>query len=205
MLLAVVPLVVVIGVKSWLAVGATVAATLVAALAAHWASKQPRHGAGQQLLLAALVAALLALQSCYLGPFTLVPTCAATCSMFFGLAAVKRERWLVAGTLTVGALLPFAAEALHLGPPAYAFEADRLIVFARAIALPRGATLAAMAYSTVAYTVLSMALVGSVRDALRDAEQSRFVQAWHLRQLFPAARPDRGPARAPRDARRTRV
>jgi len=39
--------------------------------------------------------------------------------------------------------------------------------------------------------VLSMILVGSVRDALSDAEQSRFLQAWHLRQLFPAARRER--------------
>jgi len=190
-LLTVVPVVILIGVKSWLALGATALATLLAAIASHWASQQRRHGTGQVLLLSALVAAMLTLQSCYMGPFTLVPTCAATCSMFFGLAAMKRERWLVAGTLSVGALLPFVAEALHLGPPAYAFEADRLIVFARAIELPRGPTLAAMAYSTVAYTVLSMILVGSVRDALSDAEQSRFLQAWHLRQLFPAARRER--------------
>ncbi len=186
-LLTVVPVVMLIGVKSWLALGATALATLFAAVAAHWASKQARHGTSQIVLLAALVAAMLTLQSCYMGPFTLVPTCAATCSMFFGLAAVKRERWLVAGILSLGALVPFVAEALHLGPPAYAFEADRLIVFARAIELPRGPTLAAMAYSTVAYTVLSMVLVGSVRDALSEAEQSRFLQAWHLRQLFPGA------------------
>ena len=51
---------------------------------------------------------------------------------------------------------------------------------------PQGATTAAMAYSTLTFTAFAGVLMGRQHDALRRLEKRNFLQAWYLRELFPA-------------------
>jgi tRNA A-37 threonylcarbamoyl transferase component Bud32 len=184
--LAILPVMILIGVRSWPVVITTAVVTGLAGAFAHRLSKQPSYGIGGAAILAALVAGVVGLTSCYLGPFTVVPTCAATASILFAMHATRRERPLLTGIVALGALAPFVAEILGIFPRAYAFEADRIVVFARAAALPAGATHGAMIYSTLSFIILAAVLMGRMRDALLVSEQRHFLQAWYLRKLFPA-------------------
>jgi hypothetical protein len=144
-------------------------------------------GAREIGVVAVLMGLIVALTSAYLGPFTLTPTCAATASLILAKTASRRERPLFAVLLSLGVLAPFVAEIAGLGQRAYAFEPDRIIVFARAISLPSWPTMAFMIYSTLSFTVLPVLFVGAMRDALSRSEQRHVLQSWYLRQLFPAA------------------
>jgi hypothetical protein len=84
-------------------------------------------------------------------------------------------------------MLPFGVEFTGIFGRSYIFESDRLIILARAVALPETATLLAMLYSTVSFVVLSVWIVGRMRDALAASEQQKLVQSWLLRRLFPDA------------------
>lgn len=125
--------------------------------------------------------------SCYLGPFALVPTVAATTALLCALIDSKKERWIASAVTVVGATVPFVIDTFALWPGTYVFEASRLVIPERAIALPRGATMLVMSYSTVSFVILTSVVVGRVRDSLRESERRSFVQAWHLRKLFPGA------------------
>ena len=183
--LAIFPAVLLIGVRSWPAVLATAGVTAAAAAFAYRLSKQPSYGIVGSSVLAALLGGVVAMTSCYMGPFLVVPTCAATASILFAMYSTPRERWVLTSIVSAGALAPFVAEITGLLPRAYAFERDRVIVVARAVALPEGATHAAMIYSTLSFIVLAAVLMGRVRDALQSLEERRFLQAWYLRELFP--------------------
>jgi serine/threonine-protein kinase len=184
--LAIFPAMVLIGIRSWASTVALAGTTLVAAAYAFWISRQPRVGVGGVTALSGMLAAIVAMTSCYMGPFAVVPTCAATASILFAMHGNKRERLLSTILVSVGVLAPFAAELLGVFPRAYAFEPDRIVVFARAVALPQGPTMGAMAYSALSFTVFAAVLMGRMRDALRVSEQRHFLQAWYLRELFPS-------------------
>ena len=185
--LAALPFAMLVGVKSWLAVGGAAAATLAAILVARRMHRKGRFGAREVGVAAVVTAMVVAFTSTYLGPFTLAPTCAATASLIFAKIATRRERPIFIGVLSLGVLAPFAAELAGLGPRAYAFEPDRIIVFARAMALPSWPTMAFMAYSTLTFTILPAAFIGALGDALSRSEQRHVLQSWYLRRLFPAA------------------
>ncbi len=175
-----------IGVRSWPPVLALAGITAAAAAFLYWMSKQPSYGLRHTCTIGVFLAGIVAMTSCYLGPFAVVPTCAATASITFTTHATRLERWLLSGITSAGAMVAFLVEDTGLFPRAYAFEADRIIVFARAIELPEGATTAAMAYSTLSFIMFAAVLLGRIRDALQESEQRHFLQAWYLRELFPA-------------------
>jgi serine/threonine-protein kinase len=181
--LAVFPLVVLIGVRSWALVATTAALTLAGALFARHLTQRPRVATWEALLLASIAAVVIALTSGYLGPFAVSPTAAVTAAVILGMSTSRRERW-IGVVFVAGALLPFVTECVGWGAPAYAFEPDRIIVFARAVALPRWPTIGTMAYSTVACILIPMILIGRMRDAALASERREFLQAWYLRQLF---------------------
>ncbi len=184
--LAIFPAMVLIGVRNWPAILTTAGLTLAAAIYCYRLSLLPRYSTAALIPLVVMCAGITAVVSCYMGPFTVVATCAATASIQFALQCTRRERPLFTTIISLGALAPFVAEWFGLFPRAYAFEADRMIVFARAVAFPEGATTAAMAYSTISFTVFAALLMGRMRDSLQTHEQRHFLQAWYLRELFPA-------------------
>ncbi|MFO0758504.1 MAG: serine/threonine-protein kinase [Byssovorax sp.] len=181
------PVAILIGVKSWLPVIGLSLFTLAGALLCRRMARRPSHHKGDGVLLAVLMALVIALTSSYLGPFALMPTCAATIAILFANSSRREDRPLLGGIVTAGALLPFLLEMTHLVPRAYAFEPGRVVIMARAIELPALPTMAAMIYSTLSFTVLATVFVGRMRDTITSAEERHLLQAWYLRQLFPAA------------------
>ncbi len=183
--LAVVPMVFAIGVHSKLAVGATAAVDILAAAYAFYQSRRPNFGAIGPITLAVLVAATVALSSCYLGPFALVPTTAVSAMLLYSMSTTPYERRIGAAVFVGFTSLSYLVEFTGIFGRSYIFESDRLIILARAVALPETATLLAMLYSTVSFVVLSAWIVGRMRDKLAANERQKLVQAWLLRRLFP--------------------
>jgi eukaryotic-like serine/threonine-protein kinase len=185
--LAVLPMVLVIGVQSKLAVGATAIVDIIAAAYAFYQWRSPSMGRLGVITVATLAAATVALTSCYLGPFALVPTAAVSSMMMYSMSATPYERR--AGTVIVVGftVLPYIVEFTGVFGHSYIFEADRLIILARAVALPQTATMLAMLYSSVSFVILASLIVGRMRDELAKNEQRRLVQAWLLQRLFPNA------------------
>ena len=185
--LAVLPMVLAIGVHNKFVIAATAIVDLGAALFAFIQSRRQSFGPLAAMTVAVLVAATVALSSCYLGPFALAPTAAVSAMLICSMHATPRERRMGAAVFVVFTSLPFLAEFTGVFGHAYIFESDRLIVLARAVALPETPTLLAMLYSTVSFIILSAVFVGRMRDQSWAIEQQRLVQAWLLRRLFPDA------------------
>jgi serine/threonine protein kinase len=185
--LAVVPMVIAIGVHDKLAVGATATMDILAAAYALYQSRRPHFGAIGPIALAVLVAATVALTSCYLGPFAMVPTAAVSAMLMYSMNTTPYERRIGAAVFVGFTSLPYLAEFTGIFGRSYIFESDRLIILARAVALPETATFLAMLYSTVSFIVLSAWIVGRMRDKLAANERQKLVQAWLLQRLFPDA------------------
>ena len=163
------------------------ALTLLTAAYANHLLRRPVHSGRPAILLSLATGAIVALSSGWLGPFVVVPQAACATALMVVIHSARPERpWLIA-VWTATVLLPFAAELLGLLPPAYSFRPGELVLHARGLELPPGPTLAALAYTSVAFLVLISVFVGRLRDQQRSAERRLFVQAWHLRQLFPPA------------------
>jgi serine/threonine-protein kinase len=144
-------------------------------------------GTPHVLAIAILLGATLAITSAWLGPFVLVPVGTCGIAVLFGSRASPKERpWLVL-IWSLAALLPFGVELLHIFPPAYTFEAGNVVLHPRVLNLPAGPTMFALAYTSLTFQLLPMLFLGQLRDKQRDGDRRLFVQAWHLRQLFPAA------------------
>ncbi len=183
----VIPLVLSIGVRNWLPVGVMIGLTAATIaymeLLRRWRTRASVH----VMILASMLATTLGLASCWLGPFVLVPVATCSIAIVFASRCKKSERpWLVL-IWSLGVLVPFALELLHVLPPAYSFVGGDLVLHARALNLPEGRTLAGLAYTALTFMVLPMFFVGRLRDRQLESDRRSFVQAWHLRQLFPAA------------------
>jgi hypothetical protein len=58
------------------------------------------------------------------------------------------------------------------------------VLLPRALELPRGLTIAALIYTSLAFVVIPAILLGRVRDALGLAQQKLFLHTWHFRRLL---------------------
>jgi len=97
---------------------------------------------------------------------------------------------MVLGAVTV--LLPFAVELLPGVPHAFSFEAGRMVLHERALALPPTLTTVALVYTSLGYVVLPALFLFRLRDRLGVSEDRLFLQAWYLKHLFPGAAPAPG-------------
>ncbi len=185
--LAVVPMVIAVGVHSKLAIGATAVVDFSAAVFAFYQSRRPSFGGVATISFIILVATTVALVSCYLGPFVLLPTAAVSSNFLYSMGATPSERRIGTAVFAAIASLPYFAEYFGIFGHTYVFEADRLIILARSVALPETPTYLIMLYSTVSFVILAGVLVGRQRDALIASEQQRMIQSWLLRRLFPNA------------------
>jgi len=182
-----VPLAIWIGVRDWVSVGTMAALTLTTIGYILGVLRRRSRTRRDALVIASLLATTLAISSCWLGPFVLVPVSASSMAILFASRSQRRERpWLVV-IWGLAILAPFAVELLHVFPPAYSFRGGELVLHARALDLPQGLTLVALAYTSFTFMLLTMLLVGQLREKQHDGDRKLFVQAWHLRQLFPVA------------------
>jgi serine/threonine-protein kinase len=182
-----VPLVIAfIEVRSWTYLGLTAGLTLLAMAHAAIARARRDVRSGTAYVLALLLAGILVASSFILGPFAIVPTMAATCSMFFAMHVRPRERWVVTAILALGAVAPFALEINRVVPPGFLADDGRLVLLPRMLELPPEASILALTWVSGSFAVFSAIITGRMRDRLERAERRNIVSAWHLRRLFEA-------------------
>ena len=118
------------------------------------------------LLLLCVTTVLFAGFSVLFGPFIVVPSVVATNSVFFVLHSRPGQRLyiILAGVLAV--MVPFLAELLQLVPPSYTFEAGRMVVEPRVIALDSISTMGILGLLHIVLAIAPTVIAVRVRDAL---------------------------------------
>lgn len=182
--LSFVPAGLLIGVRSWASYGFSVAAVVASILYALWMWRAKALASRHAYTLATLEAVTVMSTSTWLGPFVNIPMCAAVVSLMFVTSAKRRERPGLVLIWTLVNLIPLALEAAHVLPPSFAFEGDRLVLFARGYHLPPGSTIALLLWVGVTWTVFPSLFVARLRDALSRAERELVLHAWHFRQIL---------------------
>jgi serine/threonine-protein kinase len=139
------------------------------------------------MIISILLSCTIAITSRWLGPFILVPVAVCCMAMIVGSRCTPKERpWLML-IWGLAVLAPFGVELLHIFPPTFTFKDNTIILHPGILDIPYGPTLLGLAYTSLTFMFLPMIFVGKLRDKQRDSDRRLFVQAWHLRQLFPAA------------------
>ncbi len=183
------PLMLLIGVKSWALVGGGMIFTVLAAFFAWRAYRTRTTATLPYVVFLVLNVFVVMCHGSWLGPFVLLPTSATITTSLFALYAERRERAVVLVAGVSMFLIPFAAELLGLVPSGFSFEAGSVVLHPRALALPPTLTTIALVYTALGYIVLPVLFLFRVRDALRAADDRRFLQAWTMKQLFPPGAP----------------
>jgi serine/threonine-protein kinase len=181
------PLMLVAGIKSWLAVGGGMACTLAAALFSLWGFKHRKVGTTNFVLLLGLSVLVVGLQSSWLGPFVLLPTSASLTVTLFTLYAERRERAFVIVCGACMFLVPFVADLLGLVPPGFSFEDGSIVLHERGLGLGKTITLIGLAYTCTGYILLPGFYMGRQRDAMKAVEDRQFLQNWYMKKMFPKA------------------
>ena len=185
--MAFLPLVYWMGVRDWsvtlLVTAAIVGCGLFAAYVARKATPDRRVWLG--LLGGSSV--VLGLMSVAFGSLVMVPTLAATNAMFFGMYGERSQRHLAVVANGLAVLVPLLLELGGVVDPAYAFG-EGMLIHERAVHFPPVATLVTLLLTSVASVAIPAALAGRASDALANAEERLFRQAFHLRAMVPSSR-----------------
>ena len=186
--LATIPLVIAFGVTDWRLGAALGAALVLSSMLAVYAFVTKRTSDAWMVgLHTATMGAILTL-SALLGPFVLVPSLAATQSMFFALEGSRRARFFMMALAALVIVVPFVLGALGLAPEIYSFTPDgSLLITSPMVRLPPLLTSAFLLVTSIALVVTPSVLAGRFRDELNRAEERVFMTAYHLRQLLPRA------------------
>ena len=186
--LALVPLLWVMGIRSWTGVGVIATLILMTSAWTQWVGTQPTRATMSRLMVAILLnGTLIAACSLIFGPLVFVPGVAATSAAAFVLA-VRDKTWMRYVPFTVATLAVFVPLALELAgvlPRAYTFG-DGIITIHPVIAdFHMERTPVALATVTLVQMILPAVVINRAVDNLVDAERRSFAQAWRLRQLLP--------------------
>lgn len=163
------------------------AAIVLAACFSYWVSRRPE--LGERLSWAPLVIGTIAIVivGCIAGPLFLLPTMAVGHVVGFALHRGRLGRGIVLGIGLATVAIPMALEATGLIGPHYVFANGTLTILPGLTELPEIPTRVFLVLSGLGSVVVTVFIVGQVRDALSEAEKMLQVQAWQLRQLVPAA------------------
>jgi hypothetical protein len=132
-------------------------------------------------------ALLVALTARMAGPFTFAPALA--CVIMMSVMAYPhfmRRSLLLIAVVAVGYLVPIALELLGVLSSTFAIRDGELISHAGALDVHER-TLAVLIVASIAFVVVAGILAARIYRTSRDARLQLAMQAWHLRQLLPAA------------------
>ncbi len=182
------PLMVIAGVRSWwLVAGGWLCVVAAAFIARHFYKRRITQSLQFGIMLG-LCAVVVLVQGTWLGPFVLMPMATTIVTAIFALYSTKKERPFVIAAGLCMALLPFAAELVPGIPRGFTFEDGKVVLHPRALDLPPVATTIGLLYTTAGYAILPALFLIRLKETLRGSEDRLFLQAWTLKQLFPAAR-----------------
>jgi eukaryotic-like serine/threonine-protein kinase len=175
------------GVRNWPSILLLYVCALAAAGSSFVASirKQPR----ELEVFGALILSNIAFAATapLFGPLVLMPTLITVNTMGYALNLTRRQRPFAIALGCVASFVPLLLLLLNLLPGTYVFEADRMIITAGALHLPRIPTLVMLFSLGLGATIIGSITVARMRDALDDAERQIYLYAWHLREFLPEA------------------
>ncbi len=176
----------VIGIVAYLAVHASIV----------WRITQKQASVKQMVWIAFANSLLGALLSRTLGSMIVVP--AVTCIMALSLTSYPQlidRKWIVIGLLVASWTIPVLLEQLGVLAPTWEVVGRNVVLSSHVMAIGGLHTAILLVFSNVATFVVFALFASSVATSRRDAMQRAEIQAWHLRQLLPAA--PKAPAPAP--------
>lgn len=146
---------------------------------------------GDGWVLGALVThtGMMAVTSLISGPFIVLPSFAASTTMLFAMHFNRKWRPLVVGFSALALIIPSVLMWTGRIPTSYVFDPEGMRVVPSMVELRAGPTWFFLFVASLVTLVGSGLLVARMRDALTDAQERLFMQAWNLRQLLPEDAP----------------
>jgi len=178
------------GIRKWPEVLAVFAVALLLAMAAWRIRRRPDRTFVEMLGYAIGNGLLLALMGRMAGPFTFVPAlmCVVTMSVMAYPAFIERS-WILIATMIASFSIPLVLEAQGLLPTTWDLRDGGLFSHAGALVISGTPTAILVIGATVATVIVAGIHAAALGRSNRSAQQQLVMQAWHLRQLLPAARP----------------
>jgi serine/threonine-protein kinase len=177
------------GVRKWDVIMSVFAAAMVMAFSAYRILRQPRRSTAEMLAYAFGNACLLGLMTRMLGPFTFVPAIA--CIVVMSCAAYPqfggRRAFVLIGVISLGFLVPFVLEQTGVIEHTWDVVGNDLVNHPGALAVSGNPTIALLVAATFATISIAGVHAARIYGTNREAQHQLATQAWHLRQLLPAA------------------
>jgi hypothetical protein len=166
------------------------ATALLMAFGAWRISRHPLRSFAWMLMYGMGNALLLAVITRMAGPFTFVPALA--CVVVMSVMAYPQfegwRAWVLIGMLLVGVLVPIGVESAGYIARTWDLEHGTLVSHAGALEIGGYRTIVLLLGASIASIVIAGRIAARIYGTSREAQHRLATQAWHLRQLLPAAR-----------------
>jgi serine/threonine-protein kinase len=185
------------GVRKWDVVLGVFGAALMMAVGAWQLVRKPERSFVEMVLYALGNVVLMGMMTRMAGPFTFVPALA--CVVIMSVMAYPTfimRSWVLIVLMMVGFLVPIGLE--HAGYLASTWEIHAGVLISHAGALELGGTptLSLLIIASLATIAIAGIHAARIYRASRTMQLQLVTQAWHLRQLLPAATAGSPPMRA---------
>ncbi len=178
------PLLVWMGVKNWTWTLAFVLAMVVASVLCYFQARKPRERDSVIILILAALGFMAF--SRFLGTFILIPSMTLGTAVVYSTNPSKRLQRLGLAAMGLTLLVPLLLESLGVLPRSYVFHDGVMMVVSQLAVLSERETTIVLLCTTLFPLLTAWSSVQSVVAALKEAEESLYLQAWQLRQLVPA-------------------
>ncbi|MBN8613113.1 MAG: protein kinase [Deltaproteobacteria bacterium] len=181
--LAMVPAMVLMGVRSWAAVLGLSAIASAGAVHAMRASRTVESHIPPAAMLSGAV--FIALFSSIFGPLWLGTMAALACLVPWLTVGAPSQRWQAIGFAASGVLAPLALEALGILPAQYTIEEGRFVIAPMLLDFAPYPTFVFLGLTCLLVFFIVAQFATSFRDEVDRSETSLRLLAWQLRQLAP--------------------
>jgi len=131
---------------------------------------------------------LIMMTSRLLGPYGLPAMLAPATAMAFVMHPGLRRPWLLSAVFVAAVGLPYGLEKLGWLSPTSWFTGDGLVLRSTVTDMPPFATEVVLTVFCLCHVVMASGFAIVLTRDQRAAQRKLHLQAWHLRQLVPAAR-----------------
>jgi eukaryotic-like serine/threonine-protein kinase len=191
-LLAYLPLLLWAGVESPIPVVLFYVFILLAAGLSLWTGFGPAPSAHKAFAVMLCSNTAYAMATMFYGPLILAPGMVAVNTVAFSVLLNRRLRLAAIATGCLVVLVPIVLELTGILPSSYEFGADGMKIVPNVLEMPAAPTWLVLSIASVAVVITGSVSVGYVKDTLRKAERHLYLYAWHIGQLAPMTRADRG-------------
>jgi serine/threonine-protein kinase len=177
------------GIKQWNIILAIFAVSCVLGCFAIRFVVRPRVSFAVLLVYAVGNAALMALMTRAISPWTFVP--AITCIMIMSMMAYpvfSARPWILISLFVIGFSVVIGVEVYGAVSPGWEIRDGSILTYGMALQIEPGSTLMLLFIASIATIVMAGIQSSATYRAGRQAQQQLVMQAWHLQQLLPASR-----------------